>query len=242
MLKALVRRYLDILASVYIYNEHLGYTSIDRVLEAVRTKYPDEAWFISVVEKHRKDERQHYVMFRRYFEALGRKPYQVDSTCGHIDRLIRMTFGCGIDDLDTAMVINSKDMFFKLCRIIMLTEMRGMKQVDILLRSPLVKSERSLIKIFGVIERDEPSHWLPYQRWLEKHGAKMPSFSERMADAWVHRSLIIFKLPLLYLNPFLSRRENWQDQNESHVRITDQTEFPALSAETVLAAEFRARN
>ena len=29
-------RYLDILASVYIYNEYRGYTSLDRVLAAVR--------------------------------------------------------------------------------------------------------------------------------------------------------------------------------------------------------------
>ena len=30
------RRYLDLLASIYIYNEHRGYTALDRVLEAVR--------------------------------------------------------------------------------------------------------------------------------------------------------------------------------------------------------------
>ena len=28
-------RFLDVLASIYIYNEHRGYTSLDRVLEAV---------------------------------------------------------------------------------------------------------------------------------------------------------------------------------------------------------------
>ena len=28
------RRYLDLLGSIYIYNEHRGYTSIDRVLAA----------------------------------------------------------------------------------------------------------------------------------------------------------------------------------------------------------------
>jgi hypothetical protein len=35
-LSALRDRYLDVLASVYIYNEYRGYTSLDRVLEAVR--------------------------------------------------------------------------------------------------------------------------------------------------------------------------------------------------------------
>ena len=39
-------------------------------------------------------------MFRRYFEAMGTMPYHVDNTCGHIDRLIRLMFGCGIDELD----------------------------------------------------------------------------------------------------------------------------------------------
>ena len=89
MLAALRRRYLDVLASVYIYNEHRGYSSLDRVLEAVRAKYPEDLAFIAKVEKHRADERKHYVMFRRYFESLGRMPYEVDRTCGHIDRLIR---------------------------------------------------------------------------------------------------------------------------------------------------------
>ena len=36
------RRYLDLLGSIYIYNEHRGYTAIDRVLEAVRARWPDD--------------------------------------------------------------------------------------------------------------------------------------------------------------------------------------------------------
>jgi hypothetical protein len=214
MFAAARRRYLDILASVYIYNEHRGYSSIDRVLEAVRRKFPDETGFIAEIEKHRRDERQHYLMFRRYFEAMGSRPYQVDNTCGHIDRLIRLTFGCGIDDLDSDEIIDSSDLFFKLCRVVMLTEMRGMRQVEILLRSRSIQSERSLSKIFKVIERDEPSHWMPYQGWLRRRGARMPSLREKMADAWVHRSLILVKLPLLYLNFRLPRRTRWYDEDE----------------------------
>lgn len=207
-------RYLDILASVYIYNEHRGYRSIDRVLDAVRRKYPEETTFLSDIEKHRRDERQHYLMFRRYFESLGEMPYEVDNTCGHIDRLIRLIFGCGIDDLDTDAVIDDPELFEKLCRVIVLTEMRGMRQVEILLNSPLMTSDRSLVKIFKVIERDEPSHWAPYLGWIKAHSGRMPSRSERMADAWVHRSLILFKLPLLYLNPWLRRRTTWADTGE----------------------------
>lgn len=211
LLPLLRRRYLDILASVYIYNEHRGYKSIDRVLAGVREKHPQAVEFIATIEQHRRDERSHYLMFRRYFESLGAMPFEVDNTCGHIDRLIRLTFGCGIDDLDTQEVINNPELFDRMCRVIMLTEMRGMRQVEILLRSRLMRSERALLKIFRVIERDEPSHWAPYEGWLRSNGGTMPSLAERLADAWVHRSLILFKLPLLYLNPWLRRRITWQD-------------------------------
>ncbi|MDB5698859.1 MAG: hypothetical protein JWN69_1663 [Alphaproteobacteria bacterium] len=208
------RRYRDILASVYIYNEHRGYSSLDRVLEAVRARHPDETDFIAAVEKHREDERHHYLMFRHYFEALGAMPYRVDRTCGHIDRLIKLCFGCGIDELDTNAVAGSGTLFAKLCRVIMLTEMRGMRQVDILLSSPLIASDRSLLKIFRVIERDEPSHWMPYHQWIEHHSEPMPSLAERFSDFLVHRTLLLVKLPLLFLNPWLERRADWQDAAE----------------------------
>ena len=217
MLQAARRRYLDVLASVYIYNEHRGYTSIDRVLAAVRENFPAEAEFIARIEKHRRDERQHYLMFRRYFEALGRQPFLVDRTVGHIDRFIRIMFRCGIDELDEARIIHSPKLFYRLCRVIMLTEMRGMRQVEILLRSPMIRSERALIKIFRVIERDEPDHWRPYQGWLEKQSARMPGLGERLADGWVHRSLMLIKFPLLYLNPFLRRRTSWYDEAEGRL-------------------------
>jgi hypothetical protein len=206
------RRYLDILASVYIYNEHRGYSSIDRVLGAVRRQHPTATGFIEAVEKHRRDERQHYLMFRRYFESLGAMPYLVDGTCGHIDRLIRLTFGCGIDDLDADKMAADRERFMRMCRVIMLTEMRGMRQVETLLQSSLMGSDRSLVKIFKVIQRDEPSHWAPYEAWIREAGGKMPTLAERLADAWVHRSLILFKLPLLYFNKGLPRRTHWQDE------------------------------
>jgi hypothetical protein len=208
-------RYLDLLGSIYIYNEHRGYTSIDRVLDAVRSRHPGARAFIAAVEKHRRDERQHYLMFRRYFEDMGRMPYRVDRTCGHIDRLIRLTFGCGIDELDTDVIIDSPALFHKMCRIIMLTERRGMRQVEILLNSPLMTSDKRLVKIFKVIERDEPSHWAPYQAWLEEHGGGAPTRAERAADALVHRTLLTVKLPALYLNPRLRRRTDWYDDGET---------------------------
>jgi len=89
------RRYLDLLGSIYIYNEHRGYTSIDRILEAVRAHAPDDAAFIAAVEKHRADERKHYVMFKRWFELQGKMPLKVDRTCGHIDRFVEIMFRAG---------------------------------------------------------------------------------------------------------------------------------------------------
>ena len=215
MLAAARRRYLYILGSIYIYNEHRGYSSIDRILAAVRARHPDQADFIATVEKHRQDEHHHYLMFRRYFEHRGYMPYRVDRTCGHIDRLIRLTFGCGIEELDELEIINDDAKFQLLCRVIMLTEMRGMRQVEILLASKVIQDERPLLKIFKVIERDEPSHWAPYQGWIERQGGRMPNRRERLADAFVHRSLVLVKLPLLYFNPWLRRRSHWYDEQEA---------------------------
>jgi hypothetical protein len=99
------RRYLDLLGSIYIYNEHRGYTAIDRVLEAVRARWPDDAALIAQIEKHRADERKHYLMFRRWFERRGVMPFAVDRTCGHIDRFVGIMFRSKIDDLDPQLII-----------------------------------------------------------------------------------------------------------------------------------------
>ena len=45
----------------------------------------------------------------------------------------------------------------------------------------------------------------------------MPGLGERLADGWVHRSLMLIKFPLLYLNPFLRRRTSWYDEAESRL-------------------------
>ncbi len=91
------RRYLDVLGSIYIYNEHRGYTAIDRVLEAVRARAPDDTQLIAAIEQHRADERAHYVMFRRWFELQGRMPLAIDRTFGHIDRFIEIIVNVNAD-------------------------------------------------------------------------------------------------------------------------------------------------
>ena len=63
-------------------------------------------------------------------------PLMVDRTCGHIDRLVQLTFGCTVDDLDQDKVTGDHEQFARLCRVIMLTEQRGMRTVETLLQSP----------------------------------------------------------------------------------------------------------
>lgn len=213
------RRYLDLLGSIYIYNEHRGYTCIDRVLEAVRSRTPDDKEFIEAVERHRADERKHYVMFKRWFELQGKMPLKVDRTCGHIDRFVEIMFRRGIDHLDTDAVITDDRQFEKLCRVISLTERRGMKQVEILLRHPLVKRDKVLIKIFKVIEKDEPSHWAPYDGWLKAHGRRDPRWWERAIDSFIHSELLFLKLPVLFFNPWLKRRADWADAADPAERL-----------------------
>jgi len=209
------RRYLDLLCSIYIYNEHRGYTSIDRVLEAVRARSPDDHALIAAIEKHRADEHKHYTMFKRWFELRGKMPLRVDRTCGHIDRFVEIMFRQTIDELDTRAIIAQDDLFEKLCRVISLTEQRGFRQVEILLRHPLVRHDRALIRIFEVIHRDEPSHWAPYDGWLKANGKRDPKWWERAIDGFIHSELLFLKLPALFLNPWLKRREDWADAGEA---------------------------
>ena len=214
MLKLLRERYLDVLGSIYIYNEHRGYTSIDRVLAAVKARWPDDKGFIAEIEKHRADERKHYLLFRRWFQKREVMPLMVDRTCGHIDRLVRMTFGCHVDDLDQDEVAGDDEQFARLCRVIVLTEQRGMRTVETLLQSPLIHGDERLLKIFDVIEEDEPSHWAPYEGWLQRNRGGEPRWNERIADKIVHATMLLVKLPVLYLNPFVRRRGDWPDASD----------------------------
>jgi hypothetical protein len=221
------RRYLDLLGSIYIYNEHRGYTAIDRVLEAVKTRWPNDQVLIAAVEKHRADEHKHYLMFRRWFERRGMKPLAIDGACGHIDRFVQIMFGSRIDDLDPRAVIDRDDLFERMCRVISLTEQRGHRQVHVLLRHPLVRSDAQLTKIFRIIEQDEPSHWAPYDRWLAKHGRRPPRWWERAIDSAIHAELLFLKLPLLFLAWRTQRLARWPDESEAPAVAPKQEALPA---------------
>lgn len=213
------RRYLDLLGSIYIYNEHRGYTAIDRVLRAVRARWPEDHELIARIQKHGADERKHYLMFRRWFERRGVMPLKVDHTCGHIDRFVGIMFGSAIDDLDPIEIVSRDHLFERMCRVISLTEKRGHRQVQTLLRHPIVGDDRLLMKIFRIIEQDEPSHWAPYDDWLRANGHRQPSWWERAIDTFIHGELLFLKLPILFLAPRLGRRDRWPDQLDGAVDV-----------------------
>jgi hypothetical protein len=141
-------------------------------------------------------------------------PIAVDSTCGHIDRFVGIMFGKAIDDLDPMHVIDSDELFERLCRVISLTEKRGHRQVEILLRHPVVRSDPTLMKMFRIIREDEPSHWAPYDKWLRANGRRPPAWWERAVDHFIHGELLFLKLPLLFLAPRLKRRTSWPDEHD----------------------------
>lgn len=223
------RRYLDLLGSIYIYNEHRGYTAIDRVLHAVNARWPDDHALIARIQKHRADEHKHYMMFRRWFERRGHMPLAVDRTCGHIDRFVGIMFGSAIDDLDPIEIVSRDHLFERMCRVISLTEKRGHRQVETLLRHPIVGSDKLLMKIFRIIEQDEPSHWAPYDDWLRAHGRRQPSWWERAIDTFIHGELLFLKLPILFMTPRLSRREQWPDDLEKAAEFHHRAALAATS-------------
>ena len=208
------RRYLDVLGSIYIYNEHRGYTAIDRVLDAVRARSPDDLELIAAIERHRADERKHYLMFRRWFERRGVMPLAVDRTFGHVDRFVEIMFRTRIDGLDTQAVIDSDHLFERLCRVISLTEQRGYRQVEVLLANGFVRGDPVLRRIFDIIRKDEPSHWAPYEGWLRKNRKRDSRWWERAIDGFIHSELLFLKLPFLFLNPWIGRRTRWADEGE----------------------------
>ena len=214
------RSWIDLVTAIYIYNEHRGYTALDRVLAAVKARSPDDGDFIAEIELHRADERKHYVMFKRWFEKRGRMPIFVDRTCGHIDRFVELLFGTRIDDLHNETFVNSDEDFAKLCRVIALTERRGYKQVEILLKHPAILADPQLSKIFRIIKQDEPRHWSPYEAWLKRHQGREPAWWERAVDGFIHSELLLLKLPVLFLTPGLRRRTQFADAGEAETPTT----------------------
>jgi hypothetical protein len=99
--------------------------------------------------------------------------------------------------------------------------------VEILLKHPLVRDDRSLMKIFRIIEQDEPSHWQPYDAWLRQHAKREPRWWERAVDTFIHSELLFLKLPVLFVTPRLKRRTDWPDAHDSAERLASPVELAA---------------
>lgn len=166
-------------------------------------------------------------MFRRWFETHNIMPLNVGRTFGHIDRFVEIIFGTSIDRLDTQAVIDRDELFERLCRVIALTEWRGYRQVETLLANRFIRTDLILLKIFRIIQKDEPGHWAPYESWLLNHGKREPRWWERAIDSFIHSELLLFKLPVLFLNPWMSRRTNWPDAHESDIGALPEQRSPA---------------
>ena len=126
--------------------------------------------------------------------------------------------------------MTSDRLFGRMCRVISLTEKRGYKQVEILLRNSHVLSDRMLTKIFRIIEQDEPSHWAPYDGWLDAHGERHAKWWERMVDGFVHSELLFLKLPVLFLHPALKRRSVFADEADGRGEPVEPVEPASLAA------------
>ena len=96
----------------------------------------------------------------------------------------------------------------------MLTEQRGFAQVEVLLRNRMIRADPVMTRIFTIIHADEPSHFLPYQHWLECQGQVQGRWNERLADWSIHKLLMLVKLPVLFFNRGAKRLESWPDAGE----------------------------
>jgi hypothetical protein len=96
----------------------------------------------------------------------------------------------------------------------MLTEQRGYRQVEIILKNRLIMSDPVMKKIFEIVHRDEPDHFLPYQRWLERQGRATARWNERAADWSIHKVLMLAKLPALFLDLGCARMKHWPDEGD----------------------------
>ncbi len=206
-------RLRDVVMSVYLYNEHRGHVQLARLEGALARRFPDEHEFLRAVNRHRADEGKHYRMFAAWFRSQGRMPFEIGPSDGYVDRLVGRLFHRSLDEFDLDRVVGDERTLVRLCRVVMITEERGLAQVRALLRKRFIREDRDLERLFRVVERDEPSHFLPYGVWLGRRGAAKPGLREKLADAIVHWSLVAFRIPILLLNLRLRRRHVWPHED-----------------------------
>ena len=213
MLRRFSDRAVDLLLSIYLYNEYQGYTQIGLLIRQLENGRGFGKEFLEAVRKHQADERKHYFMFIDYFEHEGRMPFSVGRSIGHFDILVKALTGEWTWEHDRHVLTQPKQ-FAPIARAIVTTEIRGLKQVRSLLKSRAIKSRPHLARIFAVIERDEPSHFLPYQKWLNDQKLRPPGPREAFFDKVIHYGIAMILAPILYFNFALPRLEKYPHQRE----------------------------
>ena len=197
------QRIIDVILSIYLFNEQRGFRYLDQLADIFATKYPQQKEMLQSIRKHAADERKHYLLFCDYFCHRGCMPYATNAWCGYCDQIVKLNFGVFLDELSPLALIQNDNDFFRLCRLIMITEKRGMKQVDVVLHHWLFCHDPALKNIFTIIQKDEPSHCFPYQAWLKHHRQSEESWREFFSDIYINYSLMLWKLPWLVINPWL---------------------------------------
>lgn len=193
--------------SVYLYNEHRGYTQLDALEAALQRTRPDEHALLAAIASHARDERRHYRMFRAWFVRRGLMPLRVDADAGYIDRLVHAVTGESLDAIDLDHAVAHEATLQRLFRLVVLTERRGLTQVRWLLRLGPLVLDRDMRAMFEVVERDEPSHFMPYQAWLAQHAAPEARPGERFADMCTHVAIVWAHVPRLICDPRVPRLE-----------------------------------
>lgn len=222
-----VRRIQDVILSFYLFNEFRGYVQLDRLVNTLQRLRPEESDFVSEIAKHAADERKHYVLFCQYFRHENRMPFKVGMETGYFDLLAKTFLGKGTDSLSEEAIARDNVTFARLCRTVVTTEKRGIKQIDALLASPWFTHHPHLRQIFMVIRKDEPSHFEPYEAWLKKNNQRPPGLWEGLWERVWHYAIALFVFPYYLLNPFAKRCEKFPDQTGLFEDIILSTESAA---------------
>lgn len=204
---AVGKRFHDALMSIYLYNEYRGYTKLEELESALRRARPTESALADAIHAHARDERRHYRMFRAWFVRRGTMPFRVDTEAGYIDRLVYAATGERLATVDFDSTVVDDAALRRLCRLVMLTEQRGLAEVQWLLRYSTLVLDPDMRAMFEVVQHDEPSHFAPYEEWLAQYGGVTPTRRERLADLGTHLTIVWLKLPWLFFGPSTTRLE-----------------------------------
>jgi hypothetical protein len=197
----LIQRFKDLVVSIYLFNEWRGFTQLEqKLIPALESDSQTSAHFLNCVKKHAADERRHFEMFRAYFISIGRPPFAVGKAVGFFDALAECVAG------KYGVISQAEPKHFaKLCQVIVLTERRGIAQLESLLKWKIVSRDHRLRRIFETIQMDEPSHFGPYEEWLDNHGFPRASYLAKAWDILIHYSIAGIIIPFHFFNFRLKR-------------------------------------